>query len=72
MGHTALGPPWSDTGAGTGVKHPTGPPLSTQDDFASYKLMTEKVGTTCQIVGDDLLVTNPTRVKKVCSAPPLL
>ena len=35
-----------------------------QDDFASYKLMTEKVGTTCQIVGDDLLVTNPTRVKK--------
>ena len=26
--------------------------------------MTEKVGTPCQIVGDDLLVTNPTRVKK--------
>ena len=26
--------------------------------------MTEKVGVGCQIVGDDLLVTNPTRVKK--------
>ena len=35
-----------------------------QDDFAAYKTMTEKVGTPCQIVGDDLLVTNPTRVKK--------
>jgi len=35
-----------------------------QDDFDSYKAMTEKVGETCQIVGDDLLVTNPKRVKK--------
>merc|ERR550514_849257 len=35
-----------------------------QDDFPSYKAMTEKVGETCQIVGDDLLVTNPTRVQK--------
>jgi len=35
-----------------------------QDDFGSYKVMTEKVGVGCQIVGDDLLVTNPTRVKK--------
>jgi enolase len=35
-----------------------------QDDFASYKAMTEALGTTCQIVGDDLLVTNPTRVQK--------
>eukprot|EP00325_Prymnesiales_sp_UTEX-LB-985_P032567 CAMPEP_0174722340 /NCGR_PEP_ID=MMETSP1094-20130205/38234_1 /TAXON_ID=156173 /ORGANISM="Chrysochromulina brevifilum, Strain UTEX LB 985" /LENGTH=494 /DNA_ID=CAMNT_0015923181 /DNA_START=54 /DNA_END=1538 /DNA_ORIENTATION=+ len=35
-----------------------------QDDFDSYKTMTEKVGETCQIVGDDLLVTNPKRVKK--------
>merc|ERR1719359_906867 len=35
-----------------------------QDDFDSYKAMTEKVGESCQIVGDDLLVTNPTRVKK--------
>ena len=26
--------------------------------------MTAKIGTTCQIVGDDLLVTNPTRVQK--------
>merc|ERR1711988_1122224 len=25
-----------------------------QDDFASYKAMTEKVGESCQIVGDDL------------------
>merc|ERR1711998_389002 len=35
-----------------------------QDDFDSYKTMTTKVGEGCQIVGDDLLVTNPTRVKK--------
>ena len=35
-----------------------------QDDFDAYKAMTESVGTGCQIVGDDLLVTNPTRVKK--------
>lgn len=27
-----------------------------QDDFASYKLMTEQLGEGCQIVGDDLLV----------------
>jgi len=35
-----------------------------QDDFDSYGKMTEKLGKTCQIVGDDLLVTNPTRVQK--------
>merc|ERR1719409_2381945 len=35
-----------------------------QDDFASYGAMTAELGTPCQIVGDDLLVTNPTRVQK--------
>jgi len=35
-----------------------------QDEFDSYKAMTNSVGETCQIVGDDLLVTNPKRVKK--------
>merc|ERR1719152_529712 len=35
-----------------------------QDDFESYKKMTESVGEGTQIVGDDLLVTNPTRVQK--------
>merc|ERR1719159_1370431 len=35
-----------------------------QDDFKSYTLMTEKLGKKCQIVGDDLLVTNPKRVQK--------
>ena len=35
-----------------------------QDDFDAYKRMTEAVGAGCQIVGDDLLVTNPTRVQK--------
>jgi len=35
-----------------------------QDDFASYKAMTTDIGSTTQVVGDDLLVTNPTRVKK--------
>mmetsp|Transcript_67896 Transcript_67896/g.109398 ORF Transcript_67896/g.109398 Transcript_67896/m.109398 type:complete len:723 (-) Transcript_67896:50-2218(-) len=35
-----------------------------QDDWDAYKLMMEQVGGSCQIVGDDLLVTNPTRVQK--------
>jgi enolase len=35
-----------------------------QDDFPAYGAMTAKIGTACQIVGDDLLVTNPTRVQK--------
>jgi len=35
-----------------------------QDDFDAYKAMTTAVGEGCQIVGDDLLVTNPTRVQK--------
>jgi len=33
-----------------------------QDDWASYAAMTEGQGGPIQIVGDDLLVTNPTRV----------
>lgn len=44
-----------------------------QDDFESYIKMTEMMGKDLQIVGDDLLVTNPTRVqigidKKLCNA----
>ena len=35
-----------------------------QDDFAAYTAMQEKLGDKIQIVGDDLLVTNPKRVKK--------
>jgi enolase len=35
-----------------------------QDDWESWVLMTEKLGDKIQIVGDDLLVTNPERVKK--------
>jgi len=35
-----------------------------QDDFPAYGAMTAKIGAACQIVGDDLLVTNPTRVQK--------
>merc|ERR1712232_588271 len=35
-----------------------------QDDWDSYKLMMEAVGNDVQIVGDDLLVTNPNRIKK--------
>ncbi|MGE5250404.1 MAG: phosphopyruvate hydratase [Bacteroidota bacterium] len=33
-----------------------------QDDWDSWKLMTERLGSQIQIVGDDLLVTNPERV----------
>jgi enolase len=35
-----------------------------QDDWASYAKLTSQVGVATQIVGDDLLVTNPTRVRK--------
>lgn len=33
-----------------------------QDDFSSYVKMTQRIGERVQVVGDDLLVTNPTRV----------
>jgi enolase len=35
-----------------------------QDDWESWKLLTKEVGDHCQIVGDDLLVTNPERVRR--------
>ena len=35
-----------------------------QDDWESWKLMVKTVGDKCQIVGDDLLVTNADRVRK--------
>ena len=44
-----------------------------QDDFPSYVKMTQQIGDRVQVVGDDLLVTNTTRVKtgideKLCNA----
>merc|ERR1719395_210294 len=35
-----------------------------QDDWEAYSAFMVKIGDTQQIVGDDLLVTNPTRIKK--------
>jgi enolase len=35
-----------------------------EDDWASWQLMTQKMGDRVQIVGDDLFVTNPTRLRK--------
>ena len=35
-----------------------------QDDWSSWSLMTKELGNKLQIVGDDLLVTNPERVRK--------
>jgi len=35
-----------------------------QDDWESWKLMVKKMGDKIQIVGDDLLVTNPERVQR--------
>jgi enolase len=35
-----------------------------QDDWDGWKLMTQELGDKIQIVGDDLLVTNPERVRK--------
>ncbi|ORM40125.1 Enolase [Babesia sp. Xinjiang] len=34
-----------------------------QDDWEAYKMLTAEVGATVQIVGDDLLVTNPKRIQ---------
>lgn len=44
-----------------------------QDDFEAYSKMQARMGKDYQIVGDDLLVTNPTRIKlaiekKMCNA----
>ena len=33
-----------------------------EDDWAGWKLLTENVGDTVQLVGDDLFVTNPERL----------
>ena len=53
----------------------TFPPVSIflQDDWANYAPFTADVGTKIQVVGDDLLVTNPKRIKeaaqkKACNA----
>lgn len=35
-----------------------------EDDWDNWKLLTEKLGSRIQLVGDDLFVTNPTRLKQ--------
>ncbi|SKB12408.1 Enolase (2-phosphoglycerate dehydratase) (2-phospho-D-glycerate hydro-lyase) [Planktothrix sp. PCC 11201] len=35
-----------------------------EDDWAHWKSLTEKLGSKVQLVGDDLFVTNPTRLKR--------
>lgn len=35
-----------------------------EDDWAGWKLLTEKIGNKCQLVGDDLFVTNVKRLKE--------
>lgn len=35
-----------------------------EDDWKGWKLLTQKIGNRCQIVGDDLFVTNPKRIVK--------
>ncbi|HSM40972.1 MAG TPA: phosphopyruvate hydratase, partial [Afifellaceae bacterium] len=34
-----------------------------EDDWTGWKLLTDKIGGSCQLVGDDLFVTNTTRLK---------
>ena len=34
-----------------------------EDDFDGWKILTERIGKTCQLVGDDLFVTNPARLR---------
>jgi enolase len=35
-----------------------------EDDWAGWKLLTEKLGATCNLVGDDLFVTNTERLRR--------
>lgn len=35
-----------------------------EEDWAGWKVLTDKIGAKCQLVGDDLFVTNPVRLKK--------
>ncbi|MFN4356659.1 phosphopyruvate hydratase [Sphingopyxis alaskensis] len=35
-----------------------------EDDFAGWKALTDLIGGTCQLVGDDLFVTNPARLEQ--------
>jgi enolase len=35
-----------------------------QDDWSTWNLMTEKLGNKIQVMGDDLLVTNPERIRR--------
>jgi enolase len=35
-----------------------------EDDFAGWKLLTQKIGARCQLVGDDVFVTNVTRLSE--------
>lgn len=35
-----------------------------EEDWAGWKVLTQKIGSKCQLVGDDLFVTNPLRLKK--------
>jgi enolase len=35
-----------------------------EDDFVGWKALTEKAGAKCQLVGDDLFVTNPVRLSQ--------
>ena len=34
-----------------------------EDDFEGWKILTDKIGGKCQLVGDDLFVTNPARLR---------
>jgi enolase len=35
-----------------------------EDDFAGWKFLTDRIGKQCQLVGDDIFVTNVTRLKE--------
>jgi len=35
-----------------------------EDDWAGWKALTERIGDRCQLVGDDLFVTNPARLER--------
>ena len=41
-----------------------------QDDWVAWKIFTKKAGGPCQVVGDNLTVTNVTKVKRAIDDKP--
>ena len=48
-----------------GLPNPSIEDGMSEDDFEGWKALTDKIGAKCQLVGDDLFVTNPERLPRM-------